>query len=169
MKIGSKNIGIFVVLVVLALVVGVLSLKKNDSPFSYGNTPTRIGEVQYEPEFISENISWNKGQEKYIPEAYTEEIPALRQALVQKYEGENLNGMYIAILGLMGRDQWLVLSGAVYDKNTNELIPSEGIKIYAEKITESWHISEPGDEDFCDYAKRAPEGFVDEFYLVNCN
>ena len=165
-KISINKILLLILIVCFAFFI-LYSVGKRDSANENGYYTQE--EIEYRPEFISENVSWKKSLSNNIDKNYLNEVPDIQKSLIRETKDDLLIDSYLAISGIVIDSNYVELSGSGYQKDTNELVTAEGVKIYGEKVNDVWELYRPGDEDFCDFANRAPEGFVDEFYLANCN
>jgi hypothetical protein len=129
--------------------------------------PNPTENFTYTPEFISPNISWKKSLSSYVPSNYQGDIESIQKAVSDKYKNKSFGDQYLAIDLVNIKNDWLQLEGTSYYKETNETVPTEGTKLYGEKLTSGWKIYSSGD-DLCGYAKRAPKDWVDPFFLEDC-
>jgi hypothetical protein len=161
---------LFVALGVLFFIVAIYLRTKslNSRPVESGTQSYKIQDVKYLPEFISSDISWKNSLNNYIDDKYKGEINPIKNALIDMFKDQPLSSVYLAVQSVQIDSKWLELSGVAYSKETNEIIPSEGIKVYGEKLASGWKLFSPGEEGFCDYAKRAPKDWVDPFFLQDC-
>lgn len=161
---NKKTLILFVSsMIILSIITWVI---KNKNKIYIVNTPKSGIVAENQPNFISPGISWKVTPDSLFP-SEQKDIPAIQTAIINAFANTG-SKQYLSIEFIeVSESKWLKAQGGLYYTTTNKIVPTEGVKLYGEKLSTGWKIYSSGDTDFCDYTKRAPKDWVDAFYLEN--